>query len=168
MLERANVAKARAIVVLTDNDLANLEIALGAREVNPRIKVILRMFNERLGKQLVETFGFDAVFSTAALAAPSFSSALYSSKILQTIEVGTERRVHLAKLTLAKTSPLVGKSILDLEEGSNVSVVLHNTQGRKELLPAIEGKVYAGDEVFVLAELDALDVFDRLTQGASG
>lgn len=166
VLERANVRAARAILVLTDNDLANLEIALNAREVNPEIRVVLRMFNERLGQQLVEKFDFQAVYSTSSLAAPSFSSALYSNRILQTIEVGPEKRVHMARVNVALGSKLLGKTILQVEEEANVSVVLHHTQGRTELLPSAGASVSSGDELFVLAELHDLDVCDRLASSA--
>src|SRR5690606_28034995 len=69
LLEKANLARARAILALTDDDMVNLEVALLAREVNPQIRVVLRMFNERLGQRLVDQFKFDAVYSTSALAA---------------------------------------------------------------------------------------------------
>jgi voltage-gated potassium channel len=165
LLERANVKEARAILVLTDNDLANLEIALNAREANPEIRVVLRMFNERLGAQLVEKFNFQAVYSTSSLAAPSFSSALYSNRILQTIEIGPEKRVHMARVRVSPDSKLLGKTILEVEEAANVSVVLHHTQGGEELLPSVDAKVSSGDELFVLAELSDIDACDKLASG---
>ena len=165
VLAKANVEKARAILVLTDNDLANLEIALNAREINPQIRVVLRMFNERLGQRLVGTFGFQAVYSTSSLAAPSFSSALYSNKILQTIKVGEDKCVHMARLAVQSGSKLVGQTILQVEEAANVSVVLHHTQGKQELLPSVQATVQKGDELFILAELEAIDLCDRMALG---
>jgi len=165
VLAKANVAKARAILALTDNDLANLEIALNAREANPEIRVILRFFNDRLGEQLVQKFGFQAVFSTSGLAAPSFSSALYSSKILQTIDVGDDKVVHLARFQIRPGSPLIGRTILEAEQQADVSVILHHTQGKTDLLPSAEAKIAKHDEVYVLAELRNIDLVDRLSQG---
>lgn len=166
VLEQANVAQARAILVLTDDDLANLEIAVNARELNPELRVVLRMFNERLGRRLVESFGFEAVFSTSALAAPSFSAALYNDKILQTIEVGEpDEAVHLAKVVVGRRSPLVGRTILEVEGDSGVSVVLHHTSESHDLLPSANARICDGDTLFVLSELDQLDAFDRLAVG---
>jgi voltage-gated potassium channel len=166
LLAKANVKNARAIMALTDNDLANLEIALSAREANPKIRVVLRMFNEDLGRQLVKQFNFEAVFSTSSLAAPSFSSALYSNRILQTIEIGDEKRVHLARVVVSARSEVIGKTILQLEQEAQVSVVLHHTRGDQKLLPSVEAAVVEGDELFVLAELPAIDECDRLASGA--
>lgn len=167
VLERANVARARAILALTDNDLVNLEVALNAREVNPKLRVVLRMFNERLGQRLVQQFGFDAVYSTSALAAPSFAAALYSSHILRTIEVDENKTLHLARVSVAARSCLVGLAILELERRADVSVVLHRSKGKQDLLPSADTRVQAGDELFVLAELEHVDSFDRLATGES-
>src|SRR5262245_1241396 len=50
--EEAGVARARAIVVCTNNDLANLEIALDARRIKPGIRVVLRMFDQGLADKV--------------------------------------------------------------------------------------------------------------------
>lgn len=167
VLEKANVARARAILCLTDNDMANLEVALLARELNPKIRVVLRMFNEKLGARLVEQFKFEAVHSTSALAAPSFVSALYHSRVLQTIQVGEGKVVHMAEVVVAEASPLAGHTILEVERLGGVSVVMHQTAGRDDLLPSAEARVAARDRLFVLCELGKLDVFDRLATARS-
>ncbi|MGE0707069.1 MAG: TrkA family potassium uptake protein [Planctomycetota bacterium] len=165
MLEQANVRQARAILALTDNDLANLEIALNARELNPNIRVVLRMFNERLGHQLVERFGFDAVYSTSALAAPSFQAALYSNRILQTIELGSGHSVHLARFQIPARCALVGKTVIALEQDHGISVVLHHTAGRQDLLPSVDAHVGANDELYVLGRLRELEALGKLVDG---
>jgi voltage-gated potassium channel len=167
VLEKANVARARAILCLTDNDMANLEVALAARELNPRIRVVLRMFNEKLGQRLVEQFKFEAVHSTSALAAPSFVSALYHSRVLQTIQVGDGKLVHMAEVVVAEASPLSGHTILEVERLGGVSVVMHQTAGREDLLPSADARVVAQDRLFVLSELGKLDGFDKLATGRS-
>jgi voltage-gated potassium channel len=165
LLEQANVRNARAILALTDNDLANLEIALNARELNPKIRVVLRMYNERLGQQLVERFGFDAVYSTSALAAPSFSAALYSNRILQTIELGEDQIVHLAKFRVSEGSRLVGDTLLSVEQSHGVSIVLHHSAGQENLLPSIDAKVTVGDDLYVLSQLRQLEAIREVFEG---
>jgi Trk K+ transport system NAD-binding subunit len=168
VLAKANVANARALLALTDNDLANLEIALCAREMNPKVRVVLRMFNETLGQRLVEQFKFDAVYSTSALAAPSFVSALYHSRILQTIQIGDGKVVHMAEFEVAPGSPLAGHTILEIEKLTGASVVLHQTLGKADLLPSAEARVGASDHLFVLCELSKIDPLERLARGIEG
>lgn len=165
LLEKANLARARAILALTDNDMANLEVALLAREMNPQIRVVLRMFNERLGQRLVDQFKFDAVYSTSALAAPSFVSALYHRRILQTIQVSEGRVVHMAEFDVAAGSAIAGHTVLEIERLSGVSIVLHGSRGKADLLPAADARVAAGDHLYVLCELAKLDGFERLVSG---
>src|SRR4029453_11076745 len=51
-LRQAGVGRAVAIVMLTGNDTTNLEAALLAREMNPRVRVVLRMSNKRVTQRL--------------------------------------------------------------------------------------------------------------------
>ena len=50
-LIKAGVERADAIIPCTDNELANLDIALDARELNPNIKVVMRMYDADLARQ---------------------------------------------------------------------------------------------------------------------
>jgi Trk K+ transport system NAD-binding subunit len=55
-LPRTNVKTAAAIVCATDDDLANLNIALDARKVNPNIRVVIRLFDDDLVAKVRDTF----------------------------------------------------------------------------------------------------------------
>lgn len=161
ILDKAGIARARAIMALTDNDVVNLQAALRARELNPGIKVILRMFNESLGRQIERAFGFEAVLSTTSLAAPSFAAALWNSKILHTISVG-DAQLHLARFEITSPSPLVGLSIADIESKHLVNILLHKTAGKSDLLPSAQAKIASGDVIYVVGELDGIQAFDDL------
>lgn len=66
----AGVRHARVIVIASNDDLANLEVALDARRFNPGIRVILRMFDQRIADKFKDAELIDEAFSSAALAAP--------------------------------------------------------------------------------------------------
>ena len=76
ILEKANIQHATAIIVVIDNDLLNLKIALRAKLLNPKIKIILRMFDLEFGRMIQEKLGIDEVFSTSNIAAPFFVNAV--------------------------------------------------------------------------------------------
>jgi voltage-gated potassium channel len=67
----ACVPHARAIVIATNDDMANLEVALDARRMNPTIRIIMRQFDQQIADKLRETKLIDEAFSSAALAAPA-------------------------------------------------------------------------------------------------
>ncbi len=66
----AGVQHARAIVIATNDDMANLEVALDSRRMNPRIRIIMRQFDQQIADKLREAKLIDEAFSSAALAAP--------------------------------------------------------------------------------------------------
>jgi hypothetical protein len=50
--------------------VANLDIALNARDSNPGIKVVMSMFDEDLALRVEKGFGIHTAFSSSALAVP--------------------------------------------------------------------------------------------------
>jgi voltage-gated potassium channel Kch len=77
----AGVEVARVIVIATNDDLANVEVALDARRLNPKIRVVMRMFDQTIATKLKDVKLIDEAFSSAALAAPSVAAmALRASR----------------------------------------------------------------------------------------
>jgi len=70
VLEEAGVRHARCIVAATNDDMANLEVALDARRLNPSIRVLIRFFDQRIGAKIQDAFDIDEAFSSASIAAP--------------------------------------------------------------------------------------------------
>ncbi len=72
-LNLCNIANARAVVALTDNDTANLEVALGVRARNPQIPVVMRVQDETFAHSIAHQFEAIRTYSTTTLAAPAFA-----------------------------------------------------------------------------------------------
>jgi Trk K+ transport system NAD-binding subunit len=77
-LDRAEVARAIAVVCAGDDDAANLEIALLARKANPKVRVVARVANDVLREAIAHDNGPGAIFNVAELAAPSVVEACLS------------------------------------------------------------------------------------------
>lgn len=71
----ADVASARALAVLHQDDLGNFHAALRAQELNPDLRLVLAIFNAGLGERIGTFFADCAVLSEARTAAPSFVAA---------------------------------------------------------------------------------------------
>lgn len=77
-LLRAGIAKARAVVAATTDDAVNLGIGLAARQQNPRIRTVVRLFDADFARKVESTLGIDKALSASRIAAPTFvASALY-------------------------------------------------------------------------------------------
>ena len=87
VLRAARVPSASALVVTEDDDVGNLHAALAAQELNPALRMRLRMFNRELGRRVQELFEDCQVFDSAALAVPAFVSAALLQDWQQRVEV---------------------------------------------------------------------------------
>jgi len=75
VLREADVPTASAIVLTSNDDLGNLNTALAATELDPRIRIVIRIFDQELGAHIPKLFHDAVALSSSALAAPGFVSA---------------------------------------------------------------------------------------------
>jgi len=87
VLRAAGVPAARALVITEDDDAGNLHAALAAQELNPVLRIRLRMFSQELGRRAEQLFHDCQVFDAAALAVPAFVSAALLQDWQQRVEV---------------------------------------------------------------------------------
>ena len=73
VLEAAGLRQARGVLILTSDDLVNISTTLTARHQNPRVRIVVRMFNQnlipRLGKAVENVFSLSVSGMTALLVA---------------------------------------------------------------------------------------------------
>ncbi len=74
-LEQAGLVSARALLLVSSNNAANLETVLDVKRLAPRVRLVLRLDNDKLAERLRRDFGIDAVLSPAVLAAGAFARA---------------------------------------------------------------------------------------------
>ncbi len=72
VLELCDIVHASALVVLTNSDPGNLEIALGARALGADVPLVVRMEDRTFAQATAQLFDI-ATFSPAALSAPAFA-----------------------------------------------------------------------------------------------
>lgn len=151
-LNRANLQKARAIVCATDDDLANLNVALDARKLLPGIRVVMRLFDDDLVEKTRVSFDAQA-FSTSALAAPALAMAALDPLIKNSFEVGG-RLMVVADLRMQ--GAICDRSVAQLRDESGV-LVLHIVRKNGETIFDPSGKCCfePGDVVTVQATLQA-------------
>jgi Trk K+ transport system NAD-binding subunit len=75
-LEGAGIATAAAVICADDDDDLNLQIALLARQANPRARVVARLSNAVLREAMADNNGPGAILDVADIAAPSVVEAL--------------------------------------------------------------------------------------------
>jgi Trk K+ transport system NAD-binding subunit len=71
----AGIRSARALALVWQDDLGNYHAALRAQELNPDLRLVLAIFNGRLGARIRSLFPDCAVLSGTSMSAPSFVAA---------------------------------------------------------------------------------------------
>jgi Trk K+ transport system NAD-binding subunit len=155
-LKAVNIAHARAIVCATDDDLANLNLALDARKANPSIRVVIRLFDDDLVENARGALGFEAL-STSSLAAPAFAMRAVDPSVLASFELNG-RRIVVGEIVAG--SWLTGKSPAQVRDETG-ALVLQASRGGEPFHDAQSGEVLAeGDRLVIQA---VLEVYERLS-----
>jgi Trk K+ transport system NAD-binding subunit len=87
VLRQANAGAARAVVVATNHDLVNLEVALLVRELNDKQRVVVLQSDPLLAQMLREAANIRLAVNIHALAAPAFLAGLFGDRVLNVILV---------------------------------------------------------------------------------
>jgi Trk K+ transport system NAD-binding subunit len=150
-LELAGTARARAVILVTDDDLANLDAALTAREIKPEIRVVLRLFDDTLANKVAGSFNLPTI-STHQVAAPAFVAAATGRAVLHSFQLDGQT-FHVADVQVRR---LASRSIAQTQKEFEVSVVLHRRAGSADLTPAAEQVLRGGDIIIVAAPVERI------------
>ncbi len=154
-LEAANISKARTIIMASQNDAMNLQIALKARSLNPKIQVVIRIFDDDFAHALLDQFGFVALSATE-MAAPVFAAAAAGVDVTNPISVEGQL-LSLARLTISKDAPFASKTVGYVEDTYKLNIVLHRKNGHSEMHPTDSTQLHSGDVIAVLGGPEQLN-----------
>lgn len=158
-LRTVNLAEARAVAVTTSDDLVNLETGLAVLdELGERwteVPVVLRMFDRGLAAAVERGFAFEAVRSTAALAAPWFVGAALGLEVLSTFYVG-DQPLLVGRIRVRNGGGLAGLAMQDLSARTRV-VALQRAGGTElEHPPRRDTRFAEGDVAYLVGPYEEL------------
>jgi Trk K+ transport system NAD-binding subunit len=111
VLRQARADTAKAVIAATDSELANLEIALLVREMNPGQRVVVRLTDPQFAQAVREAADIRNAVSVPALAAPAFAAALFGDRV-QTLVTAAGRTLVVVEFAIQEDDPcLDGKSL---------------------------------------------------------
>ena len=154
VLQEAGVAEAKCIVLATDHDLDNLESALVARDINPDIRVVIRMYDRSLARRLDQVFNFGRTFSASEIAAPQFANAVTTTGFAAKVQVH-EKPFLVYELQVAPVSPLEGLTCGELTDRLGASVMDIKREG-DFTQPTTSTRLVAGDDLVVALRKERL------------
>lgn len=164
-LETASVANCQALVVVSTDDVSNLQAALNARTLNPDLRVVLRLYDGDFAQRIQKTYAIDVSRSVSYLAAPSFAAALLNRAVIATIPVD-RHALLVAEVSVAAGSALAGRELRTVGTSAGVRVIALTRagQGRIEWTLPPEHQLRPGDRLTVVVRRAGLN---RLLREAS-
>jgi Trk K+ transport system NAD-binding subunit len=165
-LRSAHVQHCRSLMTLASSDVINLEAALHGRNLQPQLRVLVRLFDGDLAARVRKTFSIRFTRSVSYLAAPAFAEALMEREVIGTISV--ERRVLLvAEVVVGAGSVLDGQRVAAVDTPGAVRAIAVAELGEPRPLwrPAPNRLLKARDRITVVASRDGLS---RLMRQAAG
>jgi voltage-gated potassium channel len=147
-LEAANIKDAKTIILASQDDAMNLQIALKARSLNPTIQVVIRIFDEDFAHALQEQFGFTALSATE-MAAPVFAAAAAGADVTNPISIEGQQ-LSLARMTIPVSSNLADKTVGYVEDNYHLNIILLRHDHQSEMHPTDTRPLHAGDTLAVL------------------
>jgi len=163
-LQKLEVDRARCVIVCTDDDISNLEIALSIRMLDPERKVVLQLHDPDLAARVQRAIGVGISRSTAGLAAPAFVSAALGHRIVSTLPVGN-RTLVVARATVVEGANAEGRSVGWLLDGPYARVLMVKRGEAETWRPGPEVALLGGDELVLVSTRKGLDEILRRTEG---
>jgi voltage-gated potassium channel Kch len=173
-LESARIEEARAVAVLTQDDMVNIETGIVLQEMlghrlgsdghRPHVPIVLRVYDRTLSRAVAQRFGFENVLSTVDLATPWFIGAALGLQVLGTFSVG-QHSFMVGGVDVKLGSELDGMRMADLSTQTRViSITRPGTAVR--LHPRRDTRLSAGDTAYLVGPYRELLDTLRKGQGA--
>ncbi len=157
VLEQANVAQARAIIVTTPDDLDNLRIAHQAERLNPDVRSVVRIYDSILASRIVSSLGIDRAVNGAATAAATFVACTIDRHTEHGFTLG--ERLFLLRWMLPEEASRAGLVRATIQEARDTGLAPILKRAGTGLLertaPVVNSDLIAsGDSLLVLEEYD--------------
>jgi voltage-gated potassium channel len=156
-LLRAGVQQAQGLFAALPNDAANVFVTLTAKELNPRLRAIVRAETEHSARTLRHA-GADQVVSPCALGGHRMAQAALRPAVVDVIDLATHSQsleIQFEEIGVSPQSSCAGVVLRDsrLRERFGVIVVaIKRAAGTMIFNPAPAERIEPGDRLVVLAE----------------
>ncbi len=149
VLDKAGIERARAIVVCTNDDLVNLQMASRIRECNKTIRLVMRMFDDEFARAMADRLDIKAAFSASLLAAPAFAGAAAGVDIVQMFKVA-DKILAMGRIEVERGSRLDGARVGEVETALELSIILNQSGGQVDVHLEPDAILQRGDSLAVI------------------
>lgn len=170
-LHRAGIARAKGLVACVDSDADNVFVTLSARVISPHLWIVSRGNTEESHNKL-EKAGADKVVSPYAIGGREMATLMLKPMVSDYLDVvtgGGELELRVEQFQLSGTSPVIGKSIreLDIRQFTGASVLAIRKPGEPfDTNPSPDTLLDPDDILITVGTLSEIQSFEQLLKAS--
>ena len=155
-LEKVNLATAKGIIAVTNDEMLNLEVALMGYSVNPNIRLVIRTSEQRFSDNLAKLLPYSAFICNSAVVAEAFTGAAFGENILSLFRID-QQTVLVTEYNIETGDTLNGLILAEIAYGYGVVPILYQKSlDNSKLMPSDDIRLAVGDRLIVLATISGL------------
>lgn len=160
ILAEANIDRADAVLVVTDDDKTNLLAAVRAKQAGAAMSIAL--VNDPTLAPLMGALDIDAYINPRATTVSSILRHIRHGRVRAVYSIG-DNEAEMIEAHVLSTSPIAGRPVREIEfpEGVLLGAVM---KGDRVLKPSGDMRIDAGDVIALFALRDDVPEVERLLQ----
>ncbi|BAQ61938.1 potassium channel protein [Geminocystis sp. NIES-3708] len=158
----ANLDQAKSIVIVTDDDILNLEVALMAQNFNPYLNLIIRTNSDNFSDNLTKLLPHASIISAYEVAAEAFTGAAFGENILELYRF-EQQTILVTEYEITSDDTLHNLLLSDIAYGYGVIPIFYCSSGSYNhiLMPSDDILLAVGDRLIVLATVESLKSIEQ-------
>jgi len=141
-LKTAGIERAKALIITVNNDTINMVIAQKAKKLNPKIRVVSRIYSEELAELAVKSGFSDEALSTTKL--------VYGMFIAGSL-VDIEPLPEIISVKINEKSKIAGKKVGEIEDKYGI-LILAVVKKSGEIIRDRNYRIHINDTVIVFGD----------------
>ncbi|EAW34176.1 NAD-binding protein [Lyngbya sp. PCC 8106] len=160
-LNKVNLSTARSVVIVTDDEILNLEIGLMVRNINPHCHVVIRTMEQSLSESLTQLLPHTQALCAYEVAAEAFAGAAFGENILNLFRLGNDT-ILVTEYQIEVGDTLHGLLLSEVAYGYGLVPILHQSEDKlPRFIPSDDILLSDGDRMVVLATTEGLRAVEQ-------
>ncbi|MGD1862185.1 MAG: potassium channel family protein [Leptolyngbyaceae cyanobacterium] len=155
-LDKANLATAKSVVAVSDDEIQNLELGLMAYRSNPHSRLIIRTYDQLFTDKVAQLFPYAQVLCASALSAEAFAGAAFGENVIGLFRL-YHQTVLVTQYEIEAGDTLHGLLLAEIAYGYGVVPIWCQQKGqRSRIMPSDDLQLQEGDRLVVLSTIRGL------------
>lgn len=156
ILTNINMQKAKSIIISTDDEILNLEIALMIKKINDQIPLVIRSTGQRLTQNSTHFLPESQVLSVHSIMAEAFAGAAFGENIISLFRLNNQT-ILVTEYQIEKDDTLNDFLLVEIAYGYSVIPILYQHPHSSAIfMPSHDLRLSIGDRLIVLATIEGL------------